>query len=736
MRTNLEPKLISGQRFLALIALLLITFLIIPVLTTAQPKSPPEKPLPPEAANPKLENKLQVLEDRWAESPAAGREYAQSRGIPVENGKVRVIIEPSGLPGGINRTALEARGGEVEATSRSLMAVKIPATMLKAVAGNVNGISFIRTPFPKKTTKVDTSEGVTKTSADEYHDAGFSGQGADVAIIDLGFDHLTEAKDSGDIPPSVIEFTKDYTGNGLETDYQHGTEVAEIVHDMAPEADLYLMKVFDTVDLENAVDDAIAEGVDVINHSIGWFNVNFYDGTGPADWGTTGTNVADIAAYARDNGILWVNSNGNSAQNHWQGSWTDSDGDDLLNFTSNSNRNYIDYVSEGSWIDIYMTWDAWPSDAEDYDICLDRQNDDGTWDYFVRCSSDIQDGSQRPTESIYFQVPSGEAGDYYFSILYVDAQTTPDIDLFAYVNNSGQISGYPVNSSSVLAPANDGKVFSVGAINESDWTTGPQASYSSLGPSNASQYTSSRIKPDVMGPDCVSTSGFGTFCGTSASSPHLAGAAALLLSEDSSRTADDLQSILESNAIDMGDSGNDNTYGWGRMEMPSPSTGTDTGADTDAVFRVDNEGNVYSDSDYYGEGFETGSADLAEKVKVTEPVEPGDVLALDPDNPKQYRKSSKPYSDLAAGVVSTKPGYTLSEEGSEANVPMALLGTVPVKATTENGPIGLGDLLTTSSKPGYAMVCNEPSKCSGAIVGKALASLEQGEGKIRILLVN
>jgi len=631
----------------------------------------------------------------------------------------------------IDQEGLTLRGGTVEATSRNLMTAKLPVNALSVIANNVKGVSFIRTPYIKKATKVDTSEGVTKTSADNYHDAGYYGQGSDVAIIDLGFDYLTEAKDSGDVPSSVIAYTNDYTGSGLEQGIQHGTNVAEIVYDMAPQADLYLMKISTTTDLQNAVDDAISMGVDVINHSVGWFNANFYDGTGPDDWGSFGTNAADIAAYARDNGILWVNSAGNAARNHWHGDFYDSDDDSWHNFNDSSEQNLIGYVPAGSVIDIYMTWDAWPSEPYDYDLCLDRYID-GSWDLVVTCSSNIQDGSQPPTELISFVVPTGEAADYYFSITEISNATTPDIDLFAYVDGAGSITGELVSSSSITTPANDEKVLSVGAINESDWTSGQQDYYSSLGPSNNSQYASSRIRPNIMGPSCVSTSGYGTFCGTSASSPHLAGAAALLLSEDSSRTADDLQSILETNAIDMGDSGNDNTYGWGRLEMPSPSASTDT----DAVFRVDNEGNVYSDSDYYGEDFVTGSADLAEKVKVTEPVEPGDVLAMDPDNPKQYRKSRKPYSNLAVGVVSTKPGFTLGEEGSGADIPMALLGTVPVKATTENGPITPGDLLTTSSKPGYVMACNEPSKCAGAIVGKALETLEKGEDKIRILLVN
>ena len=691
----------------------------------AQAQNPPDKPIPPEVANPKLATKVQALAREWAKSRREGREYARSWNLPVREGMLTAIIEPADAgPGAIDRAALQNRGVEIQATSRSLMKAKIPVQRLRAVAGNVPGISFIRTPYPYKTTKVDTSEGVALTSADLYHDAGFYGQGADVAIIDLGFIDLSTAKDSGDIPPSAIEYTKDYTGDGLETEYRHGTNVTEVVHDMAPKANLYLMKIADTVDLENAVDDAISLGVDIINLSVAWWNVNFYDGTGPKDWGTSGTNVADIAARARDNGILLANSAGNEAQGHWQGSWYNPDGDTWLNFTDTSERNHIGSVSEGSVIEILMSWDAWPSDPQDYDLCLDSDTEDS-----VECSMDWQDGSQPPTEYLYYSVPQGEGGDYYFHIENYDAPDTPDIDLFAYVDGGPSISEHLVNSSSVMAPANDGKVLTAGAISESNWTTGPQDTYSSLGPSNNSQYASSRIKPDIMGPSCVSTSSYGTFCGTSASPPHLAGAAALLLSEDSSRSADELQSILEKNAIDMGDSGDDNTYGSGRLEMPEVAT------DTAAKFRVDKQGNVYSDSAYYGEAFETGGADLAEKVKVTQPVEPGDVLALDPENPKHYRKSRKAYSNLASGVVSTDPGMTLGEGDSTAEVTMALMGTVPVKATTENGPINPGDLLTTSSKPGYAMVCNEAAKCAGSLIGKTLESLEEGEGKIKMLIV-
>jgi len=663
------------------------------------------------------------------ENRVAARGYAQSSNLPLKIDMVEVIIEP--VPPGpesIDSKALEDRGGEIEATSRSLMRVNLPVSRLTEITDQVEGISFIRTAYPHQPTKVDTSEGVEKTDAGLYHNEGYYGQGVNVAIIDLGFDYLTEATNSGDISPSVIAYTHDYSGSGFEQGIKHGTSVAEIVYDMAPQANLYLMKISDTTDLENAVDDAISLGVDIINHSVGWYNSNYYDGTGPDDWGSSGTNSADISAFARDNGILWINSAGNEAQNHWQGDWYDPDDDNWLNFTYSNNKNYIGYVSEGSVITIYMTWDAWPSDPEDYDICLDR-NKGEMWEESFHCSPDVQDGTQSPTEFINYTVPSGKSADYYFSIFDVSADNAPPIDLFAFVDNSGTINGQLVSSSSVITPSNDEKVLSIGGIDISDWSDGPQNPRSSLGPSNDSQYALSRIKPDIMGPSCVSTYTYGISCGTSASAPHLAGAAALILSVDTSRSADELQSLLEADAVDMGDSGMDNIYGWGRLELSSPVV------ETDAVFRVDKQGNTYTDGTYYGNTFVSGSADLAEIVQVTEPVESGDVLVLDPNQPTKYSKSLEPYSRFIAGVVSTEPGLTLNQGGSGNRTVMALLGTVPVKVTTENGPIEPGDLLTTSAKSGYAMLCDDTTSCAGTIVGKALEGLSEGEGKIRVLIL-
>ncbi len=153
---------------------------------------------------------------------------------------------------------------------------------------------------------------------------------------------------------------------------------------------------------------------------------------------------------------------------------------------------------------------------------------------------------------------------------------------------------------------------------------------------------------------------------------------------------------------------------------------------TGAIFRIERAtGNVCADG-----SFVSGGADVAEYISVSEAVEPGDVVELDPHVLRQYRRARSAYSKLVAGVVSTQPGVVLGAKHAarEGWALMALVGRVPVKATTENGPIRPGDLLTSASKPGYTMRCESPRACEGALLGKALQALDVGEGVILVLL--
>jgi hypothetical protein len=135
-----------------------------------------------------------------------------------------------------------------------------------------------------------------------------------------------------------------------------------------------------------------------------------------------------------------------------------------------------------------------------------------------------------------------------------------------------------------------------------------------------------------------------------------------------------------------------------------------------------------------------GGGDYAESVDVSGDralYEPGDVLVIDPSAEGKFLRSSQPYSTAVMGIYSTKPGVVGRRQISDkshmkAEVPMAMVGVVPTKVNTEGGAIKPGDLLVTSSTPGYAMRGSDRSQLTGAIIGKALGHLDAGKGVIEV----
>ena len=153
--------------------------------------------------------------------------------------------------------------------------------------------------------------------------------------------------------------------------------------------------------------------------------------------------------------------------------------------------------------------------------------------------------------------------------------------------------------------------------------------------------------------------------------------------------------------------------------------------------RIDSSGKGFFDG-----GTQTGGADFAESVSVgggKDNYEAGDVLVIDTTADRQLTLAKTPYSTLVAGIYSTKPGVTATPHTSEdprlaTEIPVAIVGIVPCKVTNQNGPIARGDLLVTSSTPGYAMRGSDRTMLPGAIIGKALQPLSGANGKIEVLV--
>jgi len=489
---------------------------------------------------------------------------------------VTILTRPGVITADIDENNLKAFGSRIQAKAKHSMRVEIPISELENVSTAIKELAEIIPPMKPKEHAV-TSEGVALMNADEWHSVGDSGSGVKVAVIDGGFMSLTDAQTNGDIPESYVSHY--FSGSGLETGTPHGTAVTEAIFDLVPQAYFYLYKIADETDFENAVDSCDSNGVDIINHSMGWFNAGgYYDGTG---------FICSIVDTAIDHGILWVNSAGNSAEDHYRATFSD-DGYGYHDFSgTGANVNpigpdptHVWNHNAGEYIIITLNWDVYPYTDQDYDLHLYRYTG-SNW-VLAASSTDRQTGSSRPEETIVFQnnIPDGNYG-----IVVEEYSCTTNVDFTLF--DLDRSLGYRTNSSSLTDPGTITDVVTVGAISQNNYTSGPQEYFSSQGPTN-----DGRTKPDVAAPDSCNSYAYGYWKGTSLSSPHTVGVCALIKSRFPGYNNSEIRNYLYTNCtVDLGTSGQDNIYGWGKVEMPdialtvtSPNGGED--------FQVDSIHNV------------------------------------------------------------------------------------------------------------------------------------------------
>lgn len=131
--------------------------------------------------------------------------------------------------------------------------------------------------------------------------------------------------------------------------------------------------------------------------------------------------------------------------------------------------------------------------------------------------------------------------------------------------------------------------------------------------------------------------------------------------------------------------------------------------------------------------------DLAEWVPSAADLTPGTVVVVDATVGNGVTTTSAPYDTTVAGVISAQPGIILGEAGARKEQ-VATTGRVRVKADASHGAIRVGDLLVTSSRPGFATrsipieVAGVTIHRPGTILGKALEALDSGSGEILVLL--
>lgn len=111
--------------------------------------------------------------------------------------------------------------------------------------------------------------------------------------------------------------------------------------------------------------------------------------------------------------------------------------------------------------------------------------------------------------------------------------------------------------------------FSVGTVD--GWSPDfAIASFSSRGPSGCDGQT---VKPEVVSPginvrSTVAGGGYSVWSGNSLSTAYVAGGIALLAQAEAASEVDSIKESLLYSAVDLGSPGEDNTYGWGLVNLP------------------------------------------------------------------------------------------------------------------------------------------------------------------------
>ena len=156
-------------------------------------------------------------------------------------------------------------------------------------------------------------------------------------------------------------------------------------------------------------------------------------------------------------------------------------------------------------------------------------------------------------------------------------------------------------------------------------------------------------------------------------------------------------------------------------------------ASEEKIMAVDDaSGNVFAMG-----SFLATSLDLAEKFTAGEAMEAGSVVVIDPTGNAQLKLCRQAYDSAAAGIISQQPGLLLGSgigAVTDGKASLALAGRTPCKVDASYGAINVGDLLTTSPTPGCAMKADPAKIVPGCIIGKALESLDNGVGVIKVIV--
>ena len=360
-----------------------------------------------------------------------------------------------------------------------------------------------------------------------WHDAGYNGTGVKVGVIDIGFTNITDSISSGDIPIPIIKCEI----NTLEmceyySDDDHGTQVAEILMDIAPGAELFIGKIGGADSVYDITSWMLKQGVDVIVQSVLHL---YFEGPGDGTYYYARGSLAAID-LAVANGTTWVNAAGNLNRQTWYAESPKINPQNLfrdmytIDFIASSIKDEAENrveLANGKEYRFVLRWAGGWFDDTNRPIDLNLYLYDSGGEYVVGGIMN-QSTMDMPSPIEFITYTPSNSGTYRLVIESVGGSSPQWIQLISYDANLEFTTGHAGHTANSYSLGNEAEsssrgILVVGAVDHG----GNVKSYSSVGPT-----IDGRTKPDLVARTDVTTS-LGPLDGTSAATPHVGGMVAL-----------------------------------------------------------------------------------------------------------------------------------------------------------------------------------------------------------------
>jgi len=501
-----------------------------------------------------------------------------NRLFQIREGKYVVVDAVAENGAAALKNDLNALGAEGIVAYGRVVSCLVPLNRISQLQ-NLRSMRFARPSYASNNVGLVTSQGDSaQRSGLARRQFGLSGKGLKVGALSDSYNQLIGERGSvitGDLPgrenpngyKKPVQVLRDIRPSELTT-IDEGRAMLEIIHDVVPAAELAFHTAFQgQAGFANGIIALKDSGCNVIVDDVFYyFEPYFQDGI-----------IAQAANQVAKEGVAYFSSAGNGARNSYEKAFQPSGesylggqahdfapGDQFLRF----------YVPSGGEVIFILQWSdpffSVSGRGASTDLNLYLVNDSLNQ---VLAASAFPDLGADPVEGFLF---TNEGPGAYFNLL-IEKADGPDPELLKVIGyGSFAPAEHWTNSSTVVGHSNAAGAIAVGAARY-DQTPAFGENSPRLEPFSSAGGTPIlfdeqgnkipavvRRKPEITGPDGVNTTffiprvdlegdGFPNFFGTSASAPHAAAVATLMLEANKALQPGQVRRVLEATALDMDD---------------------------------------------------------------------------------------------------------------------------------------------------------------------------------------